>query len=44
MFQTSCTIGCHNASDNSGNLNLTGTDAEVYARIVNVTPTNPAAA
>ena len=44
FFQTSCTVGCHNASDNSGNLNLSGTDAEVYARIVNVTPTNPAAA
>jgi hypothetical protein len=44
LFQTNCTIGCHNASDNSGNLNLTGTDSEVYNRIVNAVPTNPAAA
>ena len=44
LFQTSCTIGCHNASNNSGNLNLTGTDSEVYNRIVNAVPTNPVAA
>ncbi len=44
LFQTNCTIGCHNASDNSGNLNLTGTNSEVYSRIVNAVPTNPAAA
>ena len=44
LFQTNCTIGCHNASDNAGNLNLTGTNSEVYNRIVNVVPTNPAAA
>jgi hypothetical protein len=44
LFQTNCTIGCHNASDNSGNLNLTGTNSEVYNRIVNAVPTNPAAA
>ena len=44
LFQTSCTVGCHNTADNSGNLNLSGTDSEVYSRIVNITPTNPAAA
>jgi len=43
MFQASCAIGCHNSSDNSGNLNLTGTDQEVYNRLINITPTNPAA-
>lgn len=44
LFQTNCTIGCHNTIDNTGNLNLTGTDSEVYSRIVNAVPTNPAAA
>lgn len=44
LFQTNCTIGCHNTIDNTGNLNLTGTDSEVYNRIVNAVPTNPAAA
>jgi hypothetical protein len=43
LFQASCAIGCHNSSDNSGNLNLTGTDQEVYNRLINITPTNPAA-
>lgn len=44
LFQANCTVGCHSASSNSGNLNLTGTDSEVYNRIVNAVPTNPAAA
>jgi hypothetical protein len=44
LFQANCTVGCHNTSSNSGNLNLTGTDSEVYNRIVNAVPTNPAAA
>ncbi|HOY49885.1 MAG TPA: hypothetical protein PK281_10850, partial [Flavobacteriales bacterium] len=44
LFQNSCAIGCHNGVDNSGNLNLSGTDSEVYNRLVNVSPTNPAAA
>ncbi len=43
FFQSTCAIGCHNGVDNSGNLNLSGTDTEVYNRIVNVSPTNPAA-
>lgn len=43
LFQANCTVGCHNSSDNSGNLNLTGTDQEIYNRLVNVNPTNPAA-
>lgn len=43
LFQASCTVGCHNSSDNSGNLNLTGTDQEIYSRLVNADPTNPAA-
>jgi hypothetical protein len=43
IFQASCTIGCHNSTDNTGNLNLTGTDQEVYDRLINIAPTNPAA-
>jgi hypothetical protein len=43
LLQLKCTQGCHSAQSNAGNLNLTGTDAEVYSRIVNVNPTNPAA-
>jgi len=44
LFTANCTNGCHNATDPTGNLDLTGTDAEVYQRLVNATPTNPAAA
>ena len=44
LMQTHCTLGCHDAAENAGLLNLTGTDTEVYNRIVNVNPTNPAAA
>jgi len=43
LFQTHCTVGCHNSADLSGNVDLTGTDQEVYNRLVNVDPTNPAA-
>ena len=44
LFTANCTNGCHTATDPTGNLDLTGTDAEVYQRLVNATPTNPAAA
>lgn len=44
IFQLKCTQGCHNAQNNQGNLNLSGTESQVYSRIVNVNPTNPAAA
>jgi hypothetical protein len=44
LFSANCTNGCHNATDPTGNLDLTGTDDEVYQRLVNATPTNPAAA
>jgi hypothetical protein len=43
LFQTHCAIACHNGTDLSGNMDLTGTDQEVYSRIVNVDPANPAA-
>lgn len=44
LFNANCTNGCHNTASPTGNLDLTGTDAEVYQRLVNATPTNPAAA
>lgn len=46
IFQANCTVGCHNAASPSGNLIL-DTDGDLsalYATLVNVTPTNPAAA
>lgn len=43
LFQSHCATGCHNSTDNTGNLDLTGTDSEIYTRLVNVDPTNPAA-
>jgi len=44
IFTANCTNGCHNTASPTGNLDLTGTDSEVYQRLINVTPTNPAAA
>ncbi len=46
IFQASCTAGCHSASSPSGNLVLDtdGDLAALYANLVGVTPTNPAAA
>src|ERR1041385_5518065 len=35
---------CHNASVNSGQLNLQAAPATVYTKLVNFTPVNPAAA
>ncbi len=43
IFQGKCMLGCHSSSSLSGNLSLQGTPEEVYARLVNVNPTNPAA-
>lgn len=44
IFQAKCTAGCHSSGSPSGNLNLSGTTADVYNRLVNVNPTNPVAA
>lgn len=44
IMQTNCTTSsCHDNSSPAGNLNLTGTTADVYSRLVNTVPTNPAA-
>lgn len=43
IFQAKCT-SCHNATTFSGNLNLSGTEAEVYTALIEQIPVNPAAA
>ncbi|MBI1286682.1 MAG: T9SS type A sorting domain-containing protein [Flavobacteriales bacterium] len=43
IFNNNCTIGCHSGSNPSGQLNLSGTVAEVYAELAGVVPVNPAA-
>ena len=43
IFQGNCATYCHGGSNPSGQLNLTGTEGEVYDAIVNVNPVNPAA-
>lgn len=46
IFQANCTIGCHGNGGSSGNLDLYGNNnaQTVYNNLVNITPTNPAAA
>ncbi len=43
IFQLKCTTGCHSGGSPSGQLNLSGTTAEVYQRLININPINPAA-
>ncbi len=43
IFQAKCTGACHAGAQPSGNLDLSGTTTQVYNRLVNVDPTNPAA-
>lgn len=43
IFQVKCTTGCHSGGSPSAQLNLSGTTAEVYQRLVNINPINPAA-
>ncbi len=43
IMQIKCT-GCHGGGSPQGNLDLSGSETEVYNAIVGVTPTNPAAA
>lgn len=44
IFQANCTVGCHSGGSPSANLDLSGNPAALMAALVNVTPTNPAAA
>lgn len=41
ILQANCTIGCHSGSSPAANLNLSGTEQEVYDAIVDVDPVNP---
>lgn len=41
IFQANCTVGCHSGSSPSANLDLSGTEQEVYANLINVDPVNP---
>lgn len=43
IFQLKCTTGCHSGGNPSAQLNLSGTTAEVYQRLININPVNPAA-
>lgn len=44
IFQANCTVGCHSGGSPSANLDLSGNTNSVYNALVEVTPTNPAAA
>jgi hypothetical protein len=44
LFQTKCTPSCHSGALPTGNLDLSGSPSAIYNRLVNATPTNPAAA
>lgn len=44
ILQSHCVTGCHNSVNNSGSLNLSGTEQAVYAALVNVTPSSAGAA
>lgn len=43
IFQANCTVGCHNSTTQSGNLDFTLSSSALYSRIVDGAPTNPAA-
>jgi len=43
IFDNNCTTGCHSGSSPDGQLNLSGSAAEVFAELANVAPINPAA-
>lgn len=44
IFQANCTVGCHSGGSPSANLDLSGNSNAIYSALVEVTPTNPAAA
>lgn len=41
IFQANCTVGCHSGATPSANLNLGGSEADVYQALVNADPVNP---
>lgn len=44
IFQAKCTFACHSGSNPTGLLDLSGTEQEVYARLVGIDAANPHAA
>ncbi len=44
IFQANCTVGCHSGGSPSANLDLSGNPADLVSALVEVDPTNPAAA
>ena len=43
IFQAKCTGACHAGATPAGNLDLSGSEGDVYSRLVEQNPTNPAA-
>ena len=44
ILQTNCVNSCHNTANQLGGLDFSGSEQAVYAALVNVTPSNAAAA
>jgi len=44
ILQSNCAATCHSSANHAGNLNLSGTEQDLYNALVNVTPANAAAA
>ena len=44
LFTAKCTATCHEGGSPAGNLDLSGSISDVYSRLIETTPTNPAAA
>jgi hypothetical protein len=43
IFKANCTVGCHSGSSPSAQLDLSGTPATVYSKLINKAPVNPSA-
>lgn len=43
IFDNNCTVGCHSGASPDGQLNLSGTVAQVFSELNNAAPVNPAA-
>ncbi|MCG3166164.1 MAG: hypothetical protein POELPBGB_01940 [Bacteroidia bacterium] len=43
LLQANCTVGCHSGGSPSGQLNLSGTETDVWNELVNTNPVNPEA-
>lgn len=43
LLQANCTVGCHSGVSPSAQLNLSGTETDVWNELVNISPVNPEA-